>query len=310
MRKIRIFAALLLTLSLCGCADMTELGDRAIIQAAAIDCTGGVYRVSALMFSGGGSGERIDSSQDNVIKISGEGETVSAAIEDISLIDGKRVYMSEAKLLVFGAGFERADVISALNTLYYDHRCSLNMPVCCAEKAELLTDIRFTEGITAAEKPVSMIENAYRAGASPKTTVFDILCDNAAGRSSLIPMFCKSNNGYGMSDDDNGETAVLCGSALIRRGKIGGYADPKQTVGLMLLSGETERLPLNVSLYGAESACEAYGIKAELSEDGVNFSAQFRRLNGAPLDERLSSAAGSMLGDYLAAALESGLYGQ
>ena len=308
MRKLGIIAAVILTLSLCGCADMTELGDRAIIQAAALDYRDGKYRVSALMFSGGGSGERIDSSQDNVIKLSGEGETVSAAIDDISLIDGKRVYMSEAKLLVFGAGFERVDIISALNTLYFDRGCSLNMPVCCAEKAELLTDIRFTEGITAAEKPVSMIENAYSAGTSPKTTVFDILCDDAAGRTSLIPMFCESFNGYGMSDDEDGRTAVLCGSALIRKGKISGYANVDETVGLMIISGETNTLPLNITSDGREYACEAYGIKAELTGDAVNFSAQFRRLNGAPLDEQAANAAGEQLGNYISAALDSGLY--
>lgn len=57
------------TLLLTGCeADMTELGNRAIIQAAAIDFNGN-YRVSALLFSGGGSGgDTIDASQENVIK--------------------------------------------------------------------------------------------------------------------------------------------------------------------------------------------------------------------------------------------------
>ena len=308
MKRFLLIPALILTLALCGCTDMTELGDRAIIQAAALDYEDGVYRVSALMFSGGGSGERIDSSQDNVIKISGEGSTAGAAIESISLTDGKRVYMSEAKLLIFGSGFERADLVSVLNTLYYDRQCSLNMPVCCAETAELLTEIRFTEGITSAEKPVSMIENAHSSGLSPKATVFDILCDNAAGRPTLIPMFCESFNGYGMSDDEDGRTAVLCGSALIRGGKLCGCADPEETAGLLILSGETKRLPLNITANGQEAACEAYGIKTELSLDEVRFSAQFRRLNGGTLNEQEQSAAGEMLGKYIAAALDSGLY--
>lgn len=309
MRRICIIAVMIFTLSLCGCTDMTELGDRAIIQAAAVDYEDGKYRVSALMFSSGGNSERVDPTQDNVIKISGEGDTVSAAIEDISNIDGKRVYMSEAKLLVFGSGFERADIISALNMLYFDRRCSLNMPVCCAENAELLTEIRFREGITAAEKPVGMIENAYSAGTSPKATVFDILCDNAAGKSSLIPMFREGFNGYGMSDDEDGRTVVLCGSALISGGKLCGYADPDETIGLLMLNGETKRLPLNVTVNGQETACEAFGIKTKLADDGVKFSAQFRRLNGASLSEQARKAAGELLGEYISAALDSELYG-
>lgn len=308
MRRFFAAAALIFTLALSGCADMTELGDRAIIQAAALDYDNGVFRVSALMFSGGGGSERIDSSQDNVIKVSGEGGTVGAAIENISQIDGKRVYMSEAKLLIFGAGFEQADIISALDMLYFERRCSLNMPVCFAESAEMLTDIRFTEGITAAEKPVSMIENAHSAGASPKTTVFDILCDNTAGRSSYIPMFCESFNGYGMSDDENGRTAVLCGSAKIVGGRIAGTADLKQTIGLMLLSGETDSLPLNFFANGAECACEANGIAVELNDSEVSFSARFRWLSGAPLSDSEQKAAGEVLGGYISAALDSGLY--
>ena len=160
MKKIiPIIAAMLL---LTGCSDNTELGDRAIIQAAAIDFDRGEYRVSALLFSsGGGGGDTIDASQDNVIKVSGSGKTLAEAIDNISLIDGKEIYMSETKLLILGGGFADISALPALNTLYYDMRCSLNMPVCFSEDAELLTDLHFKEGITAAEKPLSMIEYAY-----------------------------------------------------------------------------------------------------------------------------------------------------
>ena len=73
---------------LSGC-EATELGGRAIIQAAAIDHDGHEYIVSALLFSsGGGSGGEIDPSNENVIKVTGRGETFAAAVDDISLSDG------------------------------------------------------------------------------------------------------------------------------------------------------------------------------------------------------------------------------
>ena len=43
----------------------------------------------------------------------------------------------------------------ALGMLYSEMKCSLNMPVCCADNAEEITELHFTEGITSAEKPVS-----------------------------------------------------------------------------------------------------------------------------------------------------------
>ena len=176
MKKICLVLALAALLALTGCSDSTELGNRAIIQAAAVDYDGR-YHVCAMLFSSSGSGGgTIDASGENVIRVNGQGETLSEAIDDISLVDGKRIYMCETKLLILGGGFENANALDALKTLYFDLRCSLNMPVCCVEKntsAEELVSLQFTEGITSADKPLSLIENANNMGVSPKTTLLD-----------------------------------------------------------------------------------------------------------------------------------------
>lgn len=287
-----IFSALMLT----GCSDSTELGSRAVIQAIAVDYDNG-YKISALMFSSGGSGgNTIDASQDNVIKVEGEGKTLSEAIDNISLVDGKRIYMCETKLLVLGKGFERIDVSDALNTLYYDLRCSLNMPVCCADDPDLLTDLQFTEGITSAEKPLSIIENAYEMGASPKTMLLDLLADRAAGRSSLIPGFSQTKNGRGMTKGNEGNTAVLSGSRSISDGRLAGRYDRAETAGLMLINGLSDKIRLNYRHDGIEKTCEAYSVKVKTDglpsqNGGVKVSAKFRTRNGSSLseEERLSA---------------------
>ena len=62
---IKLIAVLLIAFIFSGCSDPTALGNRAIIQAAAIDYDDG-YKISALMFSSGGSGgDTIDASQEN-----------------------------------------------------------------------------------------------------------------------------------------------------------------------------------------------------------------------------------------------------
>ena len=144
-RHFIMSAAAAAFIMLTGCADTTELGSRAIIQAAAIDCSDGVYRVSALMFSSSGSGgDVVDASRENVIKVCGEGTTLSEAIDNVSLTDGKEIYLSETKLLILGSGFEKASVTDALGMLYSEMKCSLNMPVCCADNAEELTELYAT----------------------------------------------------------------------------------------------------------------------------------------------------------------------
>jgi len=268
-----------------GMGDATEIGNRAIIQAAAVDYDNG-YRVSALLFSSGGSGgDTIDASQENVIKVTGEGSTLSEAIDNISLIDGKKIYMCETKLLVLGGGFELANVRDALSTLYFDMRCSLNMPVCCADSAEMLTDLQFKEGITSAEKPLSLIENAYELGVSPKATLLDVLSDMRAGRSTLIPKLEVTKNGRGMTSSEDGKTAVLSGSRELFDGRLGENYDPTRTAGLMLLNGQSDKILLNYTFEGEERTCEAYGIKVRSrGEDGrLTVSAKFRMRNGGTL---------------------------
>lgn len=185
MRKfLLLFAGALMLLS--GCST-SEIGERAIIQAAAVDYDG-EYIVSALLFSsGGGSGELVNAADENVIKVTGRGSTFSEAVDDISLVDGKEIFMSENRLLILGAGFVETDFTPALETLSRDMRCSLNMLVCTADDPEILTDLHFKEGLTAAEKPVSMIENAYSFGSSPRAYLLDLLNDAAAGRETLLP---------------------------------------------------------------------------------------------------------------------------
>lgn len=280
------------TLLLSGC-QTSELGERAIIQAAAVDFRGGEYVVSALMFSsGGGSQEGLDASGENVIKVTGTGDTLAQAVENISLTDGREVYMRENKLLIIGSGFEDADFTPAVEALSRDMRCSLNMPVCYSDDPELLTDLHFKEGITSAEKPVSMIENSYNAGASPKTCLLDLLNDAAAGRCTLLPMFSRTVNGFGMTADENGETAVITGSRVYYCGNLYERLDGEQTSGEMLLFGLTDKTRLYFRHAGGEQSCEAYSVRAKLRDNGdVVLSARFRKPSGEALPAELKTAA-------------------
>ncbi len=301
MKKLLVPLALALLMLLSGCADVTELGDRAIVQLAAIDHNGSEYNLSVLLFSAGGSGGTLDVTKDNVIKVTGSGKTLGEAMEQISLVDGKDIYMSEAKLLVLGSGFEQQDVVSSLMMLYRDMRCSLSTPVCCAERAELLTDLEFTEGITAAEKPFSMIRNAELMGVAQETTLLDILSGNQAGRAVIVPSFTESKNGSGMTTDKEGRTAVLNGSRFISGGNLTGFADMEQTTGYLLLSGLADSVALSYTDDGREYRCEAYNIQPEISSPSkVQLSADFRSTGGEPLTHKHEKLALKRLNEIAA----------
>ena len=301
MKKLYILLACCMLMT--GCTDTTELGSRAIIQAAGIDYSDGIYRVSALMFSGGGGGDTIDASQENVIKVCGEGKTLTEAIDNVSLGDGKEIYMSETKLLILGGGFESTSAVEALDKLFREMRCSLNMPICCADNAEQLTELHFTEGITAAEKPLSVIENADRAGIAPKTLLLDVLSDSAGGRDTLIPHFTLTDNGSNVTADDSVITAVIDGTRPLSRGFLGELCDSRKTLGLMLIGGKSRSVTLNYVFNGAESTCIAYNIGVKITPDGVKISSKFRTRNGGRIPEPERQAALEVLADIVQSAL-------
>ena len=309
MKRIFILsAAVAALLTLTGCHDNTELGNRALIQALAIDYDSAEkYHVSAMLFSSTGSGGgTIDASQENVIRVTGEGKTLSGAIDNISLADGKRIYMSETKLLILGSGFEKTSALDAIRTLYFDMRCSLNMPVCCVEsgaRAEDICGLQFTEGITAADKPLSLIENAERMGIFPKATLLDLLADSANEKTSLLPMMKIEKNGSGMTAADDGKTAVLCGSRYFSNGTLNNSFGETETAALMLLSNRSNRITLNYLYGGEERTCEAYGRKINdepfLERSVRHVTAKFRTRGGGRLYEEDRKAALGALTELL-----------
>ena len=304
MKKLLLLVVGAFTLLLSGCS-ASEIGERAIIQAAAVDYDG-EYIVSALLLSsGGGSVELVNAADENVIKVTGRGSTFSEAVDDISFVDGREIFMSENRLLILGSGFEDVDFTPVLETLSRDMRCSLNMLICTADDPELLTDLHFKEGLTAAEKPVSMIENAYSSGMSPRATLLDLLNDAAAGRETLLPMFRETRNGYGMTDGENGETAELCGSRLLSGGMLSERLDPEETAGALIVSGESSRVLLNFTHGGREIGCEAYSVKLSEEDEGFVLSAKFRSRDGSPLPEELKEASMSELYSIVRAGLDA-----
>lgn len=282
--KKKIAAVIACALLLTGCEEHTELGERAIIQAAAIDTNENGYSVNALLFSSSGSG-LIDASEENVIRTDGAGATLAQAIDDVAINDGRAVYMSDVKIVIFGAGFEQGDIAQALNTLYFDMDCGLDTLVACADEPAAIARLGFTEGVTSAEKLAELIENANRAGLTPKTTLLDALCALAAEREFLLPFLAVEENG-GMTSQKDGLSAVPNGARTVFGGRLGGKLTSEQTAGALLAAGENDKITLNYFVGGNERCCDAYAISVKMRADGsAEVSARFRAKNGANLTQ-------------------------
>ena len=97
--KIRSAAKLLLIPVCCllfsGCIKIVNLQDRAIVQGVGVDYEDGQYLVTMQIFSSDGSGGQtiIDSSKQNAKVITCRGKTISEAVEDTSISQGKDFFL-------------------------------------------------------------------------------------------------------------------------------------------------------------------------------------------------------------------------
>ena len=150
-----------------------------------------------------------------------------------------------------------------------------------------------------------MIENAYSSGSSPRAYLLDLLNDAAAGRETLLPRFRGTQNGYGMTDGDSGETAELYGSRFLSGGRLSAPLNPEETAGALLVTGESGRTLLNFTHAGRELGCEAYSVKLTEEGGGYVLSAKLRRRDGSRLPEELKDAAMSELYSIVRAGLDA-----
>lgn len=297
-REIALLLAGLALLT--GCEERTELGERAVIQAAGINADEKGCEVNALLFSSNGSG-LVDASKENVIRADGSGETLAAAIDDVSINDGRAAYLSNIRLIIFGEGYERADIASALNTLYYDMGCGLDTLLACADNPKEITALGFTEGVTSAEKLAELVENAALEGLAPKTTLLDALCAIESGSTFLLPYFTVEENG---SMTEQGVAAIPSGSRSVSNGTLGKRLSAEETAGALLVSGENDKITISFSNGKSERCCEAYNVKVRVQEDGsAKISARLRAKNGSRLSGEDKDGAMERLGEIVRAGL-------
>ena len=103
-KKMGLFLITALLFLCSGCIPSVELNERAIVQAIGVDTVKGGYRVSLQIFSpGGGDGPtEINAGQQNAKMITAEGKTISDAIQQATLEQGRQIFYGHNRLLVIG----------------------------------------------------------------------------------------------------------------------------------------------------------------------------------------------------------------
>ena len=100
MKTVKTAFCITAALLCCGCMPNTQLEERAIVQAAAVDLTNGEYRLTMQVFDPGSSVENAGGS-DAYLLLKGSGTSLTQAAHQAAK-NGKEIYLGSCQVLLIG----------------------------------------------------------------------------------------------------------------------------------------------------------------------------------------------------------------
>ncbi len=246
-KKMGLFLVIALLFLCSGCVPSVELNERAIVQAIGVDSVKGGYRVSLQIFSpGGGDGPtEIDAGQQNAKMITAEGKTISDAIQQATLEQGRQIFYGHNRLLVIGESTVKKGISNILPFFNSGYQSRPSINVMAAEgTAEGILSANIQQGIIPAESLEKMVENYSENGSVMQTKLMDVITSfYNESRCVTLPKVALTgaNTDKDSSEGDDQQIekshlVMIKGSVVLKNGIWAGNLDEDQTRGLVWMS--------------------------------------------------------------------------
>ena len=273
-KAVKLIAAVLAAMLLGGCIPHTELDERAIILAIAIDYEEEEYSVTFQYYNPTGLGGQapVDNSQPNVLTASGKGMDVYEALEDASFKCGRELLLGVAQIILIG---EKAADNSVTDVMDFSKSCFQSHPymlVAVTEgKAEDYMQVKFSEGIASTNKLKYLLQNADRYGMVTLPSALDLfIALHTEQQSACLPRL-KLNEEEKSDASEDGKSIEISGGVLIKDGKMQDTADMETMKGLYLLGGRLNETTLTFEQEEEIVSVGLTGMKRDVTpafEDG------------------------------------------
>jgi len=274
IRIVRLLTVVVFLVLLCGCIPSVELNQRAIVQAIGIDIEKEGYRVTFQIFSPEGGGDSgVDASKQNAKVISAEGKTISDAIQNATLQQGKKIFYGHNRLLIIGEETAKRGVREILPFFNNGYQSRPNTDVMIAEgTAEAVLTANITQGIVPAESLQNMIENHTENGSVLQTRLLDVIeAVYDESKTVAIPKIKPTEEAKAsMAQEENKEEKVeptqlmiMDGTAILKSEKLVGYLNESETRGLLWLTGKVHQT-LVVFPYQSKLDHEEHAVSVEV----------------------------------------------
>ncbi len=194
-KMLKLLLCALLLLPCCGCLPATQLEERAIVQAAAVDYDTGQYRVTLQVFDPGANGENAGGS-DTYLLLESSGPTLTQAFEG-SAQQGKEIYLGSCQAVLVGNG--AADQLRNILD-YFNSRPQTRATMLVAVAENKAADLLKISDGKANPSPATAVEQELQLAEEEKRIfpcrMMDVLSTmETEGRDAILPLISIEGSG-------------------------------------------------------------------------------------------------------------------
>ena len=190
-RALLLFLTLSSTLLLGGCLHSTQLNERAIVQAIGIDLEGDQIKLTLQVFSPASSGgSSIGATAENAKIIEASGATVSEAVQNANLMQGKQLFVGHNRIIIIGEALAQQGIEQPLSYFSASSWSRQNVHLVVAEeKAGDILSAKINQGMLPAETLEKIVINSEDNGLIKNVKMFEFVkaLDNKH-ESSILPI--------------------------------------------------------------------------------------------------------------------------
>ena len=162
-----------------GCTNMrgAELTDIILAQQVGIDYKDGEYEITVQIFNPGSSGKGVDVSKPNALVLKGSGDTISEAMHDLNLRQGRDVFYRQTRIFVIGEELAQKgldSVASYINSNVYNRPNHYIVIANGCSAADIVSE-DINQGIIPADSAEKAIDYNIKQGIIPYVRALDFM---------------------------------------------------------------------------------------------------------------------------------------
>lgn len=221
------------------CLHAVQLNERALVQAMGIDLVDDEIKLTFQVFSPAtGGGTNIGASAENAKIIESSGKTVSQAMQNATLTQGKQLFIGHMRIIIIGRELAADSIDRALSYFSSDSHSRQSISIALAkDKASDILKAKINQGILPAETLEKILLNTKENGLLLDVKLFEFIGTlQNMQQAAVMPIISVENEGekgneaqqaQAQGDEEKGKDESIEKVSSIKISGIGVFADSK-----------------------------------------------------------------------------------